>query len=115
MLMLRFANVSDAAVKTATARTPAARAVESTRVRREAQVRHARVAFDPRHHLFGVRQLRDRVRTHERRRFDDGESARRQHVDEAHFVAGRHDLALVLQPVARPHLANFDAVGHSRK
>ncbi len=68
--------------------------------------------FDPRHHLVGTRHRRDRLGRDERRGLDAPQSGARQRVDQADAVVDRNR-RLVLQPVARPDLADLDACGPS--
>ena len=78
------------------------RALEAREVRDERRVARARPPRDAGEHLGGVGHLRHPLRADERRHFDHRQARRAQAVDERDLVGGRHERALVLQPVARP-------------
>ena len=108
-LTLRRLCVSDADRKTPTSSKcsrSCQRVVHAARVRHEHAARDAGRQVDRGEHLGGVRQLRDDVGAHEARDLDAPQPAAREALDQRDLVGGRDDLGLVLQPVARPHLAD---------
>ncbi len=82
------------------------RAVEPALVGHQHRHRHRAVVVDPCDQLLGVGELRHPARVHEARGLHDGEPGRDQAMDELHLDVERHDLGLVLQTVARPHLVD---------
>ena len=58
----------------------------------------------------GVGELRDHVRAHERGQLDPAQPRGAQHPDQPHLLGRRDHLGLVLEPVARPDLADPDAL-----
>jgi hypothetical protein len=82
-------------------------ALGAAQVGHQRGVTHVVVAGDPLPHLVGVRHLRDRLGVHEADRFDPSYAGLRQRVDEFDLRVGGHR-RLVLQAVARPHLAQAD-------
>ena len=60
-----------------------------------------------------VGQLRHDVRPHERRDLEAAKAGARERVDQAHLVVGGDDLRLVLEPVARPDLADAHCTGEA--
>jgi hypothetical protein len=85
--------------------------LESLAVRDQHGVGHALAWLEPTEHLGAVRQLGDYVRPHERGHLDPLELRIGQHADEPQLLLGGNHLGLVLEAVARPHLADADAVG----
>ena len=72
-------------------------------------------ARDAREHLGRIRHLRHPFRADERRYFDHGKVSRRQTVHDLDLVRGRHERALVLQPVARSNLDDRHLSRHLRE
>jgi hypothetical protein len=62
-------------------------------------------------HLLGVGKLGDDVGPYERCHLEPAQSRGREEVDQSHLLRGRDDLGLVLEAVARPDLADLDALG----
>ena len=68
-------------------------------------------------HLARVGELRDHVGAHEARDLETAQPGAREHVDQPHLVGRGDDLGLVLEAVARAHLADADAasIAESRR
>ena len=65
------------------------------------------------HDFFGVGQLRQQLRRHERADLDIAHPGRVFGIEPRQFRLGRHDLGDALQAVAHPDLADRHAVVHS--
>jgi hypothetical protein len=86
------------------------RPLEAALVRDEHRRLDRRRELEPLKHLLGVGELRDHVRPDEGRDLDALEPARREQTDQSELVVRRDDLRLVLEAVARPHLADPDTL-----
>jgi hypothetical protein len=73
-------------------------------------VRHVAGPPDRLQHVPGVGELRDHIRTYEGCDLEPLQPALGEHADEPHLVRGRDHLGLVLEPVARPDLAQANAL-----
>ena len=86
------------------------RVLEPLLVRDQHGERDAFGRVDRPEHLPRVGELRDHVGAHEARHLEAAQPGAREHVDQPHLVGRGDHLGLVLEPVARPHLADPDVV-----
>ena len=108
MLRLASLNASLDAANTATASAPAPGAGQAAHVRHQHRVAHARPPHHRCQHVLGVRQLRHRVRPHERRRLHHRQPAAASSSISC-TLARDGTSRLVLEAVARPDLDHGDA------
>jgi hypothetical protein len=87
---------------------PAQRILQPALVRDQDGERDAVRRIYRRQHLAGIGKLRDHVGADEARDLQPAQPRARQEVDQPHLVGGRDHLGLVLEAVARPHLADPD-------
>src|SRR6185503_12174928 len=64
-------------------------------------------------HLGAIGQLRDHLRLDEARHLQPPHAGAGEHLDQPDLLSGLDDLRLVLETVARPHLADVDVLAHA--
>ena len=84
------------------------RVVEAALVRDQHRHRHRVRDVGPAQYLGAVRKLGDHVGADEARDLQSRNAGAGEQLDQAHLVVGGDDLGLVLEPVARSHLADRD-------
>jgi len=87
------------------------RCIEALQIGRQNRVDRSRVPLDALHHGRVVAHLRHPLRRDERRCLDDAQAGIGQPLDQFDLGRGRNDQLLVLQPVARADLDDFDFGG----
>ena len=104
-------NASEAAPKIATSvGAGRARGLEALEVRRQHRIGHARFAADALQHLGVIGHLRHPLRRHESRGLDRLQAGVGQPLDQLELHRRGYFARLVLQPVTRTDLHDFDEI-----